>query len=478
MSRLARNAPRSQRAPAEPTDAPASRTDAPASRSTARKHVSSKRLTPRSNAASPPEALPPSSAREHISLHDVEERWFRAVADYTYDWESWHGPDGRLIWVNPAVHRMTGYSVAECLAMPDYPLPIVAPEDRLRVAEALNRARRRESDSNLEFRIVRRDGETRWMSLSWQPMYADFPGEEQNEKQREERREGQREEGGGYLGFRASTRDVTERQRLREQLRLHAEHLEQLVQERTARLRQLEQRQRQMEKLAALGQLAAGAAHEINNPLAGIRNAFELVKTDLTPEHEHYELLDLIDREIERISGIVHQMYQLYRRSPQPSAEFALDRVVGEVTYLLGGAARTLRVSLQWEPPPAPLLVVLPEGEVKQVLYNVIRNAIQASPPGAAVRVGATAEEQDVSIYVQDQGAGIPDDVLPRIFDPFFSTKQGSPQAGMGLGLSVSRSLIEAMGGRIEVATQPGSGTRFTLTFPRRIDALQEQSHA
>lgn len=383
----------------------------------------------------------------------VCDRWFRAVADYTYDWESWHGPDGRLIWVNPAVEHITGYSVAECLAMPDYPLPAVAPEDRARLADVLAAANRQTSGNNVDFRSLHRNGETRWMALSWQPMY---------------------EEQGTYLGFRTSVRDVTERRNLREQLRLHAEHLEQLVQERTARLRQLEQRQRQMEKLVALGQLAAGVAHEINNPLAGIRNAFALIKSDLAPEHEHFELLELIDREIERISGITHQMYQLYRRNPQQPSEFEMAQIVGEVAYLLKNAAQKRQVSLCWDPPAKPSGVLLPEGEVKQILYNVIRNAIQASPPGGTVRLASDMEEQKISVHVQDQGPGIPADVLPRIFDPFFSTKQGDPQAGMGLGLSVSRSLIEAMGGRIEVVTEPGQGSLFTAAFPWRVEAPQE----
>lgn len=386
-----------------------------------------------------------------------DDLWFREVADYTYDWESWHGPDRRLIWVNRAVERMTGYSIAECLAMNDYPAAMVIETDRRRIVDTLVAAAQRTTGENLEFGCTTRSGEVRWMSLSWQPMYADE---------------------GEYLGFRTSVRDVTELRVLRDQLRLHADHLEQLVQERTERLRQLENRQRQMEKLAALGQLAAGVAHEINNPLAGMRNAFELIKASLTPQHEHFDLLELVDREIERISAIVHQMYQLYRRPPQQPAEFDLVRVVREVIYMLNTAADNRRVEVHFAAPGAPYDVTLPEGEAKQVLYNVIRNAIQASSAGKKVEVRMERKRnRGVVVHVDDRGPGIPGSVLPHIFDPFFSTKAGDAQSGMGLGLSVSRSLIEAMGGRIEVATRIGHGSRFSLLFPLRVEASSGVDH-
>ena len=388
-----------------------------------------------------------------VAITAGDERWFRAVADYTNDWESWHGPDGRLLWVNPAVERITGYSVAECLAMPDYPLPIVAAEDRPSIASALATARDQTSGEDLDFRIVSHDGQLRWMSLWWQPMYAAE---------------------GEYLGYRTSVRDVTERRALREQLRLHAEHLEQLVQERTERLWQLEHRQSQMERLVALGQLAAGVAHEINNPLAGIRNAFELIKSSLSPDHEHFELIGLIDKEIERISGITHQMYQLYKRAPQQPCEFAIAQTVHEVIYMLASTANKRQIRLSFDSPDDPLRVTLVEGEVKQILYNLIRNAIQASPMGEEVAIRISQNAREIVVRIEDRGPGIRDEILPRIFDPFFSTKQADSQAGMGLGLSVSRSLIEAMGGRIKVSSKLGQGSVFSAIFPRSLNAHAE----
>ncbi|MCA9132927.1 MAG: PAS domain S-box protein [Planctomycetales bacterium] len=389
-------------------------------------------------------------SRSHNHSIELSDANFRAVADYTYDWESWHAPSGKLVWVNPAVERLAGYSPEECLQMEDYPLQMVAPQCRPRIVEILAEARSGTSGNDYEFEILHRSGELRGMAVSWQPMY--------NEPRQ-------------HLGFRTSVRDITERHKFREQIRLHVNHLEQLVQERTARISQLERGRRKMEKLAALGQLAAGVAHEINNPLAGIRNAFELIKSEYAPDHHNYELLELVDREIERISTITHHMYQLYRRTPQPPNEFSMERVVGEVAYLLESVARKRSVTLETKSQAPSVRVCLCEGEVKQILYNLITNAIQASPAGETVCVRTAQLGEEVRVTVSDRGAGIAPELLPYIFDPFFSTKSNEPKSGMGLGLSVSRSLIEAMGGSIDLMTSTQDGSRFTAIFPVRFDS-------
>lgn len=380
---------------------------------------------------------------------------FRAIANYTYDWESWHSPDGKLMWVNAAVERMTGYLPAECLRMPDYPLAIVAKGDHDKIAEVFCSARDGGSGNDVEFQIAHRDGSAHWGAVSWQPIYDSL---------------------GSRLGYRASIRDVSERQQLREELRLHNQHLEQLVQERTARIAQLEEHRQKMEKLAALGQMAAGVAHEVNNPLAGIRNAFTLFKGNLSPGDENYELLELIDSEIERISSITHRMYQLYRPSQQAPCKFDLRPTISSTMVLTDIVARESGVKVQMtigdcvsDATLNGTEVVLREGELKQVLLNVIRNAIQASPPGTTVQVTLSTSAADASIAVVDQGGGISESVAARLFEPFYSTKSGARE-GMGLGLSVSRSLVEAMGGTIAIDNNEAtSGACALLTLPRRM---------
>ncbi|EMI56822.1 two-component system sensor histidine kinase NtrB [Rhodopirellula sallentina] len=388
----------------------------------------------------------------------IAPEYFRAIAEGTVDWESWLSGEGEVLWVNEAVERFTGYAPDECLAMDDYPLPLIVPDDRQRMAVHMKDAAGGSTKNNIEFRVLHRDGSTPWVAISWQPL---------------------RGRDGEALGFRASVRDVTEKHAMREQLRLQNEHLEQLVQERTAKIAQLEEHRLKMEQLAAIGELAAGVAHEINNPLAGIRNAFALLKRHLSKDVKHYDKLELIDDEIERISGITHQMYQLYRPSEQTASTFSMDEIQQHVLSLTLPTARKSRVTVDWDTDPLPAgeglemnEVHLRAGEVKQILINLIHNAIQASEKGERVQVTVKPSTGGVRIEVTDFGCGVPDELREKIFFPFVSTKIAKVGQGMGLGLSVTKGLVEGMRGDIRLQSRIGEGTCFTVELPRRLSSI------
>jgi PAS domain S-box-containing protein len=379
----------------------------------------------------------------------IAAKYFRLIAEDAVDWEEWISPAGKLLWVNKAVERWTGYTPDECLRMEDYPLPLIVPEDRQRMAAHYLDAVSGSVQHNVEFQVLHRDGSRPHMAVSWRPMVDDD---------------------GQFLGARVSARDITEKMKLREQLRLQNEHLEQLVQERTAKITQLEKHRLQMQKLAALGELSAGVAHEINNPLAGIRNAFALLKRSLPPDVRHYEKLDLIDKEIERISGITHQMYQLYRPSQQQASEFSIYQIVDETIALTLPMAKKQQVVVQTDfHGVTHTQIESREGELKQILLNLVHNAIQASSKGQEILIEVATTDSNLTIRVRDHGSGIEEGIADKIFDPFFSTKTATVGEGMGLGLSVTRGLVESMNGTVSVHVDQKQGTLFVVELPRRL---------
>ncbi len=264
---------------------------------------------------------------------------------------------------------------------------------------------------------------------------------------------------------------VQERDR---KLRDWANELETRVAERTAELqaanRQLEATTKQLivsEKLAAIGEITAGIAHEINNPLAVIQGNFDVLRADLGKSPGDYSTeCRLIQDQIQAIHILVSKLLQFAR--PEEYAETGeghdADEVVRDtlplVQHLLTSSGIKIDLLLAAEGG-----VAMNRTELQQVLVNLIVNAVQAMPKGGKLTIATSSPGQkDIEIVVSDTGLGMSDEVAARIFDPFFTTKRGE---GTGLGLSICRNLITRAGGQITMKTTPGKGTRFCIILPR-----------
>jgi two-component system sporulation sensor kinase C len=277
-----------------------------------------------------------------------------------------------------------------------------------------------------------------------------------------------RDEEGHIVGVFAAARDITERKKTEEAMKRYNEALEEAVRERTDQVLDLERQRSAIESLAATGRMAARVAHEINNPLAGIKNSFQLVKSAVPPEHQYTRFVSMIEGEIDRIARIVRQMFCLYKPQSEVPQEMSVGETVRDVILLLAPSCGRHRVFIQCAPTDEPILMVQPENSFRQVLFNVLQNAIEASPADGTITVVASSTDGVVQVTIRDQGPGIPRELKHRIFEPFFSTKGAAESSGMGIGLSISRTLVESMGGTLDFECPEGAGTLFRIRLPLR----------
>ena len=231
--------------------------------------------------------------------------------------------------------------------------------------------------------------------------------------------------------------------------------------------KRVEETLREIGALTTMGQLAARVAHEINNPLAGIQNAFLLVRGAIPTDHPHYRFVGAIEREIARIAAVTRQLYETYRPDQSLMTSSSVILAVTDAVSFLEQLNRSRQVTITTDLSHAPSLVPVPDALLRQTLYNLIQNAYDASPVHGTIGVAALLEKNHCVIRITDEGAGIPADIRARIFDPFFTTKDKTVKTGgMGIGLSLVRQSVEAVGGSIVVHDRPQGGTEFEVRLP------------
>ncbi|MBE9553734.1 MAG: PAS domain-containing sensor histidine kinase, partial [Proteobacteria bacterium] len=352
---------------------------------------------------------------------------FRAIADYTYDWETWVGPDTDVRWVNPAVERITGYSVAECLAMPDYPLSIIHEEDRPTMARNLASAAQGGSGNHEEFRIRRKDGKLRWGAVSWQPI---------------------EDENGAAAGYRTSVRDITDTKHIENELRNAYSEAEKADRAKTRFL--------------------AAASHDLRQPLQAISMFAGALKASLGDGNSR----DLVTRIQECIGGANELLEALLDVSrldagvlvPRPRDFIACD-LMERIELEFAAQARNKRLAMRSV--PSTVIVHTDQALLHRIVGNLVANAIRYTDRGR-ILLGCRLQGRILCFEVWDTGQGIAPDLRDRVFEEFFQI--GNPerdrQRGLGLGLAIVRRLAALLRLTVSLDSRPGKGSVFRVEVP------------
>jgi len=248
-----------------------------------------------------------------------------------------------------------------------------------------------------------------------------------------------------------------------EGLKTFSQQMEEKIQRTTADLRKTEAQLIRSEKLASLGQLAAGIAHEIRNPLTSINILIHSLTENLPSGDSHREDLKVIEEETNRINEILDRFLRFAKPAAPLLERTDVVSIFEETLQLIRPRIEKQLIVVRKEFQALPVILMDRE-QIKQVALNLLLNAVQAMPQGGTLTLRGqnSGDGQWIRISIQDSGMGIPSEDMNRLFDPFFSTKEG----GVGLGLSIAHRIIDQHHGTIEVKSAPGEGTLFTVCLP------------
>lgn len=371
------------------------------------------------------------------------EEMYHTIADFTYDWETWVGPDNRYRYISPACLRITGCPAEAFLDDPDLLVQMTHPDDREKVRAHFENEKRQQGFRHLDFRMRTRAGADIWISHMCQPVY---------------------DRDGKFLGRRGSNRDITDRKRA-------------------------EARLVQSQKLEALGTLAGGIAHEFNNILAGMMGYTELARDEAPAGSLFRESMDEILALGSRARDVVRQILAFSRKS-----------VGGRKPHLACQVAeKHLKLILKSVPPGIEVRKTLDEGcgtivadddQLQQVFMQLCSNAVRAMESGGGVLSIALSPVvldseavkaledirpgQYVRLTVSDTGCGISPEAIEHVFDPFFTTREVGQ--GSGMGLAVAHGIVAEHGGAIAVESRVGRGTTFSVFLPRAPQETIEEA--
>jgi two-component system NtrC family sensor kinase len=239
---------------------------------------------------------------------------------------------------------------------------------------------------------------------------------------------------------------------LRERLRIERE------------LQKTQQALLQSEKLAAMGRLTSQIAHELNNPIYGIMNTLELLKTEISPESKRRRILELSLSETQRLAEMLRNMLSFSKPEEEKRRPIKMNELIEGILLVMEKQMRESNIKVETFFDDEIPEVMASTNQMRQVMLNMLKNAKEAMPKGGTLTVKTSKEVNKVLIHIQDTGVGIPEEIRDKIFEAFFTTKQ--KVKGVGLGLSVCYGIIKDHGGEIKVESEEGKGTTFRIRLP------------
>jgi PAS domain S-box-containing protein len=517
-------------------------------------------------------------------LHDITERKYaeealresveryRTVVEFSPDCIYWRTPEHRLAYVAPASERVTGYTAEEFMASPQLLDEIVYPEDRSLWKDHCHARMPNGSPRPMEFRIITKEGQIRWVSHVCCPIYDDYGtplGERGSHRDITERKLAEEElhrerrlfTGGPVVVFRwiaeegwpveyvspnvaqlfghsreeftigrlsyasivhphdlqrvaeevttftqsgvpcfeqyyrivrpdGSSRwlydftvfarddtgrvthyegyvlDITERKQAEEELARHRDHLQELVRERTAELEKSQEQLRRTDRLAALGSLAAGIAHEIENPLGVILMDAQIALRFIDQPSVTEQSLKQMADQTRRCIRAVKSLLQFAREETTKKWPADLNALVLRAQEAVQKDAEQQGIAISLDLAEGLPLLPLNAAGVEQVFVNVLKNAVQACTQKGHISVSTVRLSDCIQAVVRDDGCGMSEAERQRAFDPFYSSR---PDIRSGLGLSIALGIVSEHGGTITIASEPGEGTTVTISFPLSI---------
>jgi PAS domain S-box-containing protein len=355
------------------------------------------------------------------ALRKSEER-FRTVADFTYDWEYWIGPDGNYLYVSPSCERITGYTANDFMEQADLLERITHPADRHLLVNHPDHKLEHQGVTSIDFRIITREGEERWLNHVCHPVYGSD---------------------GGWLGRRASNRDITHRKHAEEELRRANQDLD---------------------------AFARTAAHDLQNPLSLILNYAELLKEEVRLSEEHSQYLSALIRNAHKMNSIINELLLLagVRKSTVEIKPLNMGRIVSEAQQRLIHMIREYQAELILPANWPEAIGYAPW--IEQVWANYISNGIKYGGNPPRLQLGATERSDGlIRFWIRDNGSGLSLEEQARLFVPFTRLDQVRA-TGHGLGLSIVRRIVTKLGGEVGVESEgiPGNGCIFFFTLPGR----------